>query len=172
MNMQALKKQVIVLLGGGLLATLNLGWAESDVQMYEQALRAREMKQHANHADMDAPENGAEFRGVYYGFLPCSDCDGLKMTLSLKQSNNYLLVSQYARASSREDYEKGKYSWDEQARKVVLTPRNKSLAVRQFHIEDDATLIQLNADGAFPDNKDSYALRRADTMKSRQVHIH
>lgn len=149
--------------------------ALSDMQMQEKVLKTREStsQQHMDHSAHDK-ENGQsqEFHGVFYGFLPCADCDGLKMTLSLKQNNNYLLVSQYAKESSREFYEKGKYTWDEKTGMVVLTPR-KEAAKRQFRIADEGTLIQLDSKGALmPGDQESYTLRRSDTVKSRQVHIH
>lgn len=178
-KMQILKKQlkqtVILLSYSVLFSAFHPAMAESDVQMFEQALRAREMMQkHENHAaHVESTNSDSEaFRGVFYGFLPCSDCDGLKMTLSLKQNHNYLLVSQYAKASSKEIYEKGKYNWDDKTGILALTPRNKALGARQFRIEDEGTLIQLSAEGIPHGNQDSYTLRRSDTVKSRQVHIH
>ncbi|MBS4049649.1 MAG: copper resistance protein NlpE N-terminal domain-containing protein [Methylomonas sp.] len=149
--------------------------ALSDMQMQEKVLKTREStsQPHMDHSAHDkAPDQSQTFHGVFYGFLPCDDCDGLKMTLSLKQNNNYLLVSQYAKESSREFYEKGKYTWDEKTRTVVLTPR-KDAAIRQFRIEDEGTLVQLDSKGApMSGNQESYTLRRSDTVKSRQVHIH
>lgn len=143
--------------------------------MQEKVLKTREStsQQHMDHAAHEKSSGQSEdFHGVFYGFLPCDDCDGLKMTLSLKQNNNYLLVSQFAKASSREFYEKGKYTWDDKTRLVVLTPR-KDAAIRQFRIEDEGTLVQLNSKGApMAGNQESYTLRRSDTVKSRQVHIH
>jgi len=52
---------------------------------------------------------------------------------------------------------------------VVLTPKNGGTSTRSYHIEDEGTLIQLNADGI---KKNDYVLQRSDTYKSREVHIH
>ncbi|MDO9424336.1 MAG: copper resistance protein NlpE, partial [Methylobacter sp.] len=130
-------------------------------------------QKNADHAIHLIPiDKNLEFHGVFYGYLPCNDCDGIKATLSLKQNNNYLLVTQPARDSSREFYEKGKYSWDDKKQVVVLTPRKES-TVRQYYIEDEGTLIQLNSDGRrMKGNSDRYTLRRSDRAKSREVHIH
>lgn len=158
-----------------LLAASQAVMAESDMQQQEKVLKAREMNQHQGmdhsaHENSEAETQG--FRGVFYGYLPCKDCDGVKMSLSLKQNNKYLLVTQYAKESSREYYEKGQYSWDDKARSVVLTP-NKNAAIRRFSIEDEGTLIQLSNDGKpLAGDQEQYALRRSDTVKSRQVHIH
>jgi len=159
-----------------LFLALHPAMAESDMQIQERVLKAREMthQQHTDHAAHVNPiDKSKDFHGVFYGFFPCADCNGIKTTLSLKQNNNYLLVTQPARESSREFYEKGKYSWNDETRTVVLTPRKES-TIRQYRIENEGTLVQLNSDGTrMPsDEADRYTLRRSDTVKSREVHIH
>ena len=171
-----LKQKLALVFVSTQLIALNPVMAESDMQIQERVLKAREMiKQqdvdHAAHAT--SLDKSQEFHGVFYGFLPCNDCNGIKTTLSLKQKNNYLLVTQPARDSSREYYEKGKYSWNDETQTVTLTPNKKS-ETRQYHIEDDGTLIQLSSGGARMTGDDAgrYILRRSDTLKSRDVHIH
>jgi uncharacterized lipoprotein NlpE involved in copper resistance len=176
LNMQALKKQLKHSLALCLFSSLfsaNAVMAESDQQMF---LKAREMQQqgvdhsaHAQHID-----KSLDFHGVFYGYVPCKDCAGIKTTLSLKQNKNYLLVTQPARDSSREFYEKGKYQWDELNKILVLTPKKGGTVPHHYEIENDETLIQLNEDGTKKqgDLAEKYALRRSDSVKTRQVHIH
>jgi hypothetical protein len=173
---QQLKQNLALIFFSTLLLALHPAMAESDMQIQEKVLKAREM---ANQQDIDHAvhvnpiDKSKDFHGVFYGFLPCNDCNGIKTTLSLKQKNNYLLVTQPARESSREFYEKGKYSWNDENHTVVLTPRKESNR-RQYHIENEGTLIQLNSDGTriTDDEAERYILRRSDTVKSREVHIH
>ncbi len=178
--MQTLKKQLkqnlTLIFIGTLLLALHPAMAATDQADQEKLLRARvkSHQQDTDHAAHLTPvDKSLEFHGVFYGYLPCNDCDGIKATLSLKQNNNYLLVTQPAKDSSREFYEKGKYSWNDETHTVVLTPRNEPTP-RQYHIEDEGTLIQLNSDGArmAAGLADRYTLRRSDTVKSREVHIH
>jgi uncharacterized lipoprotein NlpE involved in copper resistance len=150
--------------------------AATDLEAQEGFVRAI-AKSHQKEADHSAhvnpPDKSLEFHGVFYGFLPCNDCTGIKTTLSLKQKNNYLLVTQYARESSREFYEKGKYSWNDENHTVVLTPSKGGTSTRRYHIENEGTLIQLNDDGTrMTDEAERYVLQRSDTVKSREVHIH
>jgi hypothetical protein len=173
--MQALKKHLkynlALFLIGNLLSAVP-AMAASDFEAQEGFARARaknvqketDHATHQNHAD-----ESQEFHGVFYGYLPCDDCDGVKTTLSLQQKHNYLLVIQPAKASSREYYERGKYNWDEGNHIVVLTPKKEGASPRRYHIEDEGTLIQLNEDGI---KKEDFVLQRSDTYKSREVHIH
>jgi copper homeostasis protein (lipoprotein) len=178
--MQTLEKltipYLILIFISTLLSAVNPALAESDKQMQDKLLRAREMTQlHGKHADhANAFDKGPDFRGIYYGYFPCKeqDCSGIKMTLSLKRNNNYLLVTQPAKPSAREFFEKGKFTWNDDAHTVVLTPKDKS-AIGQYRIVDESTLIQLNPDGSpMAGDQDDYTLRRGDTVKSREVHIH
>jgi copper homeostasis protein (lipoprotein) len=110
--------------------------AESDEQM---------QGEHTGHANM--PDKGTDFRGIYYGYFPCKEEDcGIKITLSLKRNNNYLLVTQPAKPSVREFFEKGKFTWNDDTRNVVLKPKDKP-TTGQYRIVDEGTLIQLNPDG-------------------------
>jgi hypothetical protein len=175
--MQALKKQNLALIFlGTLFLALSSAQAETNIEARENLLKAR-IKSHQqgmDHAAHIVPiEKSQDFHGVFYGFLPCNDCNGIKTTLSLKQNNLYLLVTQPARESSREYYEKGKYSWDEENQTVVLTPRKEG-EIRQYHIENEGTLVQLGSGGVRlnGDEASRYTLRRSDTVKAREVHIH
>jgi len=177
--MPALKKQLIPNLTLTFFSTLFLAshpaMAETDLADQKKLLNARVMnrQQNSDHATHLTPvDKSLEFHGVFYGYLPCNDCDGIKATLSLKQNNNYLLVTQPARESSKEFYEKGKYSWDDKNQIVVLTPRQES-TIRKYYIEDEGTLVQLNSEGMrIKGDSDRYTLRRSDMTKSREVHIH
>lgn len=125
---------------------------------------------HSTHANQDKSQ---AFHGIFYGYLPCNDCDGVKTTLSLKQNQNYLLVTQPARDSSREYYEKGKYEWNEETGVLTLTPRNKP-DKHYYQIKDEGTIVQMSPSGApvAKDLEDEYTLQNSDTAQTREVHIH
>ncbi|MEC4750629.1 copper resistance protein NlpE [Methylomicrobium sp. Wu6] len=173
--MRTLKKQLkhnlALFLFSSLLSAIP-AMAASDLEAQQGFARARAKSLHkdADHtAHENHPDKSQEFHGVFYGYLPCNDCAGVKTTLSLQQKNNYLLVTQPAKESSREFYERGKYNWDDENRTVVLTPKKEGTNSRRYQIADEGTLIQLNDDGI---KLDDYVLQRSDTVKSREVHIH
>jgi len=118
-----------------------------------------------NHTD-----KSQQFRGVYYGALPCKGCPGIATTLSLKNKHNYLLVTQKAQQSTREFYEKGKYDWDESAKLVTLTPR-KSSSIRKLQIKNDKTLIILSFDGIeMKNNPKKFTLTKREQEESGAKH--
>lgn len=169
-----LKQKLTLLLFSVLIILFNPAMAKSDKQIMGDVQRARNLaRQHGDHSKHIKPvDESQKFRGVYYGYLPCKDCAGIKMTLSLKNKKNYLLVTQYAQASTREFYEKGKYTWDDKSRTVTLIARKDS-SMRKLHIKDEGTLIVLSPEGTpMKGDQDKYALLRSDKNKSREVHIH
>ncbi|MCK5353706.1 MAG: copper resistance protein NlpE N-terminal domain-containing protein [Methyloprofundus sp.] len=169
-----LKQKLGLILLSALCVSFNPAMAKSDKQIMAEVQKARELaQQDADHSKHKEPVDESQaFRGVYYGYLPCDHCAGIKMTLSLKNKKNYLLVTQYAQASNKEFYEKGKYIWDEKQSMVTLVSR-KDGSKRMLYIEDDATLVVLDPNGKFmKGNRDKYSLLRSDKNTSREVHIH
>lgn len=151
-------------------------WAESDKEIQEKALKAREQNQgavdHSAHIGSEAA--AGQFRGVFYGYLPCheKDCNGLKMTLSLNINNKYLLVSQPAKVFNRESFEKGTYEWDETKGILLLTPYQNAPR-RKLAIKDEGTLLYLSEEAmAKSGDQDEYLLKRADKAGNREMHIH
>ena len=156
------------------IVSFNLAMAQSDKQSMADVQKAREMvRMKDGHAQHVKPvDDSQKFRGVYYGYLPCKDCAGIKTTLSLKNKQNYLIVTQHAQASTREYYEKGKYTWDDKSRTVTLVSR-KDESIKKYQIKNDATLIVLRSDGTpMKGNKEAYTLKRSDQNKMRELHIH
>ncbi len=169
-----LKQKLTLILLSVLIVSYNPVLARSDMEIMGDVQRAREMaRQNGDHSKhMESVDESQKFRGVYYGYLPCKECAGIKMTLSLKNKKNYLLVTQYAQASNREYYDKGKYKWDEKTSTVTLTSRKDS-SVRKFFIKDEGTLVKLSSEGKLmKGDQDKYSLVRSDMKKSREVHIH
>lgn len=116
-----------------------------------------------------------QYHGVFYGFLPCKDCEGTKTTLSLKNRNNYLLVTQPSKASAREYFEKGKYIWDAKSKTVTLTSRKDS-TIRKYRITDEETLTQLSSKGTSlktSQKNTSYLLHKRDMKRTNRAgHMH
>jgi len=168
-----LKRTLSLVLLSAASITFNPAMAKSDKQIMGDVQRARELnRDHSKHVKPAEFSESEKFRGVFYGYLPCDTCAGIKMTLSLKNKNNYLLVTQYAQSSNREYYEKGKFTWNDKTQTVTLKAR-KGLKTRSLRIKDEGSLIVLSPEGTvMSGNQDQYTLVRSDKNKSREVHIH
>jgi hypothetical protein len=147
---------------------------DMDAQAGFAQAKAKQHEPDADHSGHDPQGNRTKgFHGVFYGYLPCNDCIGIKHTLSLKHNNNYLLVTQIVKEASREHYEKGKYTWDDKTRQVILTPNQENAPLRQYRIKDAGTLIQLDTSGnVITQDADRYILQRSDLAQTREVHMH
>ena len=102
-----------------------------------------------------------DWTGVYNGFLPCEDCQGIKTTLALNGNNDsYIMMIQYTGKSDREITEKGKFVWHEEDNTLILTPR-KNGSSHQYLMTNDE-LIKLDDGGNRFTGKDAerYILRK------------
>jgi len=112
-----------------------------------------------------------DWPGIYFGFLPCEDCVGIKTSLALNKNNSYILMTQFTGKSEREFVEKGKFTWGEKENTIVLTPK-KGSEPHYYEVGKDV-LIQLDNHGNRIAGKaaDRYVLRRTDvTGKTEQTH--
>jgi uncharacterized lipoprotein NlpE involved in copper resistance len=120
--------------------------------------------------DSHHAQNNLDWPGVYFGFLPCDDCKGVKATLALNKNNSYILITQYVGKSDREIVEKGKFAPGNKSNTLVLTPR-KSSTTKQYLVGENQ-LIQLDDDGNRISGKlaDRYILRRKDVTDPTSSH--
>lgn len=170
------KKKLALILLSSLSIVFNPAMAESDIQIKKGIQNVKEKSQkHDNHSKDTklADKSKPQFHGVFYGYLPCDDCDGTQTTLSLKNKNNYLLVTQPAKMSSREFFDKGKYIWDDETNTITLTSR-KTSKILKYHIEDEKTLFMLDAKGTpIKGEKNKYSLRKREMKQSnKNMHNH
>ena len=118
-------------------------------------------------ANAPSARKSLNLSGLYLGYYPCSDCQGIRTTLALNSNNSYVYISLYVGKSEREIIEKGKFSLGEDGNTLVLTPRKGSTTVQKYFIEDDM-LIKLDEDGEriTKDGADGYILKRKDVVKT------
>jgi copper homeostasis protein (lipoprotein) len=121
----------------------------------------------ADDKDVQHAQANLNLSGLYLGFYPCADCQGIRTTLALNKNNTYVYISLYVGKSDREFVEKGKFTLGENGNTLVLTPRKGSTTVQQYLIEDDM-LIKLDEDGnrITKDGADGYILKRKDVVKT------
>jgi copper homeostasis protein (lipoprotein) len=124
----------------------------------------------ASDKDAQHAQVNLNLSGLYLGFFPCDDCQGIRTTLALNKNDTYVFITIYVGKSDREFVEKGKFSMGEN-NTLVLTPRKGSTTTQQYLIDGD-TLIKLDEDGSriTKDGADRFILKRKDVMKTPQNH--
>jgi copper homeostasis protein (lipoprotein) len=125
---------------------------------------------YAESADQQIPHHEGKqlnLSGLYLGFFPCADCQGVRTTLALNKNDTYVLMSIYVGKSDREFVEKGKFTLDTAANKLILTPRKGSTTTQHYLIDGD-TLIKLDENGEriTQNNADGYVLKRKDVTSN------
>ena len=143
-----LKRQVVVVFCMVLLSGYDNVYAES-----------AESGSHDKHNT----QKGVDWPGIYNGFLPCSDCVGIKTSLALNKNGSYVMITQFTGKSPRDYVEKGKFAPGEKENTIVLTPRNKGAEPHLYLVAEDA-MITLDKKGNRFSGKDAerYVLRRTD----------
>lgn len=124
-----------------------------------------------NTGTKDQPSHPVQHRtnwpGVYFGFLPCDDCNGVKTSLALNANNSYILMTHYVGKSLREFTEKGKFTWADNDI-IVLTPR-KGSTTHHYFVGDDR-LVEV--DPVSGKHSDTHILRRTDVTSKPPKHLH
>ena len=72
--------------------------------------------------DMHNAQNSLDYYGVYEGVTPCADCEGIKVTLTLKKDETYTLKQVYVRGGKETNSTEssGKFTWNDKGSIVTL----------------------------------------------------
>ena len=88
----------------------------------------------------DTSQNALDWPGVYEGVLPCASCEGIQTTLTLQADNSFELKSIYLGKDETIFKEAGKFDWDSNGSKIILSDGSKYLV-------GENQLFMLDTDG-------------------------
>ncbi|MDR2027686.1 MAG: META domain-containing protein [Prevotellaceae bacterium] len=108
----------------------------------------------------DNSENSVDWDGVYNGVIPCADCPGIQVQITLSPDNTYKMNYLYM---SREPFEKkykGSFKWSMDGGSITLDNEDKT-----SFIVGENLIIQLDTNGKIITGElaDSYILVKVDT---------
>ncbi len=86
-------------------------------------------------------ETSFEFAGTYTGTLPCGDCKGIKISLTLYNDNSYKLTSEYIGESSEDYVEENRFVFNAEKQIVTLKPTDRSETPKQFLVQNNSLLM-------------------------------
>ncbi|AFR36485.1 copper resistance protein NlpE [Riemerella anatipestifer] len=103
-------------------------------------------KKDSNKASMDnassevIQENTDKDIIVYEGVFPCSDCNGIKTTLTLNQKDwSYHMISDYM---DKEKFENtGTFTWDVTKKFITLTDGEDAEEQQVFYVSDEGLFL-------------------------------
>jgi len=93
----------------------------------------------AQGADVHNSRNSLDWAGTYVGVLPCADCRGTKLRLTLNSDGSYRLVTQVQGSQNAEKSVSGVFTWQPSGNAITLDERGSR---QQFSVgEGRLTLL-------------------------------
>ncbi|EGR2795111.1 hypothetical protein BOO29_01405 [Vibrio navarrensis] len=87
--------------------------------------------------------NSLDWNGTYQGTLPCADCEGIEVSLTLNQDGTYQLIRNYLGEVSGQFTSQDRFHWDERGSVVILSGED---APNQFFVGENV-LFMLDRQG-------------------------
>lgn len=98
-----------------------------------------------------ASTDSLAYPGTYQGVIPCADCNGIRMELTLQDNDTYRLVETYVGKGDEKPVEKtGTYTWSRPDSLITLSGLTDQ--PNRFLVSP-GTLTQLDMDGTKPIGK-------------------
>lgn len=108
--------------------------------------------------DMHNSQNSLDWAGTYSGVVPCADCPGIEMELSLEYDNTYTLHTAYMERDTEFDY-KGSFEWDDSGSTIYFVTEDDSKYI--FKVQEASVRI-LDQEGNIitGELEDAYVLKQ------------
>jgi len=90
----------------------------------------------------DNSMNALDWNGVYYGVLPCADCEGIETVIQLKPDKTYSLQTKYLGRSAVINTSTGTFSWNKEGNKITLENEHPGI-----YLVGENKLVYLDKDG-------------------------
>ena len=87
--------------------------------------------------------NSLDWNGTYQGTLPCADCSGIDISITLNQDGTYMLEQSYQGKEDGQLKSEGQFSWNESGNTVTLSSED---APNQYFVGENM-LMKLDMNG-------------------------
>ncbi len=125
-----------VYLLGMLVALTLLGCKESSKNEKQEKTQTEE-------ADSHTAENSLDWNGTYKGFLPCADCPGILITVTLNNDKTFTKTDLYLESKEGTFEDKGTFSFSKCGNKIILESSKESV----MYAVGENKLILLDKEG-------------------------
>ncbi|MCS6974256.1 MAG: copper resistance protein NlpE N-terminal domain-containing protein [Cyclobacteriaceae bacterium] len=75
-----------------------------------------------------------DWPGIYFGILPCADCEGIRTELQLDKNESYRMVNEYLGKEENKFSYSGKFLWSKDGNKIILVINQKPDSSFQFQV--------------------------------------
>ena len=89
--------------------------------------------------------NSLDWEGTYRGILPCDNCEGIEVTITLSKDLTFKQTSRYIGGSDEPQQSAGKFSWNKNGNSITLEANGADGTIQYFVGEN--SLAQLDAQG-------------------------
>ncbi|TWP28034.1 copper resistance protein NlpE [Apibacter muscae] len=95
--------------------------------------------------DNSTPQNSLDYLGIYEGIIPCADCEGIKVTVELKEGNQFIFTSDYLgeKDKSKPTVIEGNYTWNNNGTIITIVQNSTK---QSFKVQEDR-LVWLDQEG-------------------------
>lgn len=88
-------------------------------------------------------ENSLDWQGDYRGVMPCADCAGIEISITLEEDRSYQIERLYRDENNISFIEEGQFRWLPEGSRIVLLD---SPLPNEYLVQENR-LVQLNRDG-------------------------
>lgn len=107
-------------------------------------LEEMQSSEEINLPDMHTSQTSLDYQGAYYGLLPCADCMGIQLKLTINNDSTYTTESIYLGKSNEIFTKEGKYNWDKFGREIICRIDNQIVA--RYKVEENR-IVQFGQQG-------------------------
>jgi uncharacterized lipoprotein NlpE involved in copper resistance len=102
--------------------------------------------------------NSLDWDGVYTGTIPCADCEGIEVSITLNTDETYQVSYKYLGKPGEPEVSTGKFTWDDAGGKITLDSKSRP----PYYIVGENQLIQLDMEGnpITGEHADMYILKK------------
>lgn len=121
---------------------------------------AEELAETKQVPDMHTSQIALDWDGVYKGVLPCADCEGIEIEVTLNEDDTYVVKRLYLGKDDNYFEETGALEWSEDGGSIVLTEKVKG-SPTLFKVGENY-LLHLNQKGEVIEGEmaERYVLRK------------
>lgn len=103
--------------------------------------------------------NSLDWDGTYTGVVPCADCEGIQMAVTIHQDHTYQISETYLGKDPSPFTSEGTFEWDQTGQKIILSDTNRH---PYFVGENTLTLLDSEGNKIVGDLEALYILKKAN----------